>query len=867
MGILTTRPLPYAARVLAIAALYYVSAKLGFTLAFVADQVTAVWPPAGLSLASVLLFGYRVWPGILAGAFAANLTTNEPAAVAFSIAAGNTLEALAGAWLLRRVLGFDNSLERIRDVVGLVVLAAAVSTALSATIGVVTLCLAGMQPWSSFRLLWSEWWLGDALGDLLVAPALLTWSSWRRNRWPATRMAEAAAVFGSLLVVATGIFGGRIAASAHHPLEYTVFPLLIWLALRFGQAGTALAILLTSTVAISGTVAGFGPFGGGPPHTSLVLLQVFNGVMAATALLLGAAMAERATRDRRRGADYAVTRILAGARTLDEAAPHILRAICERLDWDVGGLWVVEPEARRLRCVEVVRMPAVEGRRFEDLSRTLAFAPGEGLPGRVWAAGQPSWIKDVVVDDNFPRAPVAIQEGLHGAVAFPILLGDEVLGVVEFFSRAVRQPDADLLQMFATVGAQVGQFIDRARQAEARAALLERERSARAEAETLAADLRRANEAKDEFLALLGHELRNPLAPVRNAIEVLRLRGAADAPTLRMYEIMARQVKHLTRLVDDLLDISRITRGRIELRNETLDLGAVVASAIDAARPLLDEHRHRLEAAPLGPPALVHVDALRMEQVFSNLLANAARYTPPGGTIAVSVTKDGNEAVARVRDNGIGIPPEMTERVFELFTQAETLPDTLHQGLGIGLTLVRRLVGLHGGRVTARSDGRGKGSEFEVRIPLAAGPSVPAGSAAPAAEGRVGRRILIVDDNADSAESLALVLQMRGHDVRTAHDGPSGLEDARTRTPEVALLDIGLPGMSGYDVAKAMRPAGATRPLLIALTGYGQAEDRRRSEEAGFDMHLVKPVDLALLDRVLAGLDPAKASVAGVRQA
>jgi integral membrane sensor domain MASE1 len=460
--------------VAALAAVYFVAARLGLTLAFVAEQVTTVWPPAGIALAAVLIFGYRIWPGVLAGAFLANLTTSVPAVVAGAIAIGNTLEALAGAWLLRRIVGFDKGLERIRDVLGLVVLGAALSTTVSATIGSTTLCLAGLQPWSFFRALWWDWWLGDAMGDLLVAPALLTWPAWRRIRWPARRAVEAAAALACLVLVTAGIFGGRLALAAH-PLEYTLFPVLIWVALRFGQPGTALAILVASTVAISGTVAGYGPFGGLPLHESLVLLQVFNGVMATTALLLGAAMAERATREWRRAADYAVTQILAEAKTLADAAPGILKAVCQSLGWDVGILWTVEVGAERLRFVSAWHVPSVEVGKFVEASRTTPFGPGVGLPGRVWSGARPFCIEDVVVDDNFPRAPVALQEGLHSAVGFPILLRDEVLGVIEFFSREIRRPDADLVQMFATVGGQVGQFMDRERSAEARARLLDSE--------------------------------------------------------------------------------------------------------------------------------------------------------------------------------------------------------------------------------------------------------------------------------------------------------------------------------------------------------------------------------------------------------
>jgi len=717
-------------RIVAITAVYFVAARLGFSLASMAEQVTTVWPPAGIALAAVLIFGYRVWPGILAGALLANLTASETVPVAAVIAVGNTLEAVAGAWLLRRLVGFDRSLERIRDVLGLVVLAAVASTMISATIGVTTLCAAGLQPWSAFRALWLDWWLGDALGDLLVAPALLTWPGWRRIRWPARRRLEAAAAFACLLLVTAGIFGGGVAAAAHHPLEYTIFPVLTWVALRFGQPGTAVSILAASTLAISGTVSGLGPFAGATAHESLVLLQAFNAVMGTTALLLGAAMAERATRERRRAADYAVTQILAEARTLAEAAPRILQAVCESLRWDVGLLWTVDPDARRLRLVELWHVPSVPVRAFEELSRTTVFVAGLGLPGRVWSQARPACIDDVVVDANFPRAPAALEAGLHGGVAFPVMLREEVVGVIEFFSREIRRPDADLLQMFATIGGQVGQFMDRQRSAEARARLLESEGAAREWAEALSEDLRRASEAKDEFLAVLAHELRNPLAPLRNALEVLRLRGLADPDTVRMHAIMERQVKHLARLVDDLLDVSRITRGRIELKKEPTDLAALVAAAADGLQGVFEQSAHRLSIALPESPVVLDVDPVRVEQVLTNLLANAARFTPRGGRIDLTVEREGGEAVIRVRDNGIGIRAEMVPRIFDLFAQADRLPGEIAQGLGIGLTLVQRLVELHGGRAVARSGGRGQGSEFEVRLPLSL---ATLASAAPAA--------------------------------------------------------------------------------------------------------------------------------------
>jgi len=336
----------------------------------------------------------------------------------------------------------------------------------------------------------------------------------------------------------------------------------------------------------------------------------------------------------------------------------------------------------------------------------------------VWSGARPAWIEDLVLDANFPRAPAALEAGLHGGVGFPVMLREEVVGVIEFFSREIRRPDADLVQMFGTIGGQVGQFMDRQRSAEARARLLESEADARQWAEALSEDLRRAGQAKDEFLAVLGHELRNPLAPLRNALEVLRLRGLADPQTARMHAIMERQVKHLARLVDDLLDVSRITRGRIELKKETTDVAALVAAAAEGLQSVFEQSAHSFSIALPESPVVLDADPVRVEQVLTNLLANAARFTPRGGRIDLTVERDGSDAVIRVRDNGIGITQEMVPRVFELFAQADRVPGEVPQGLGIGLTLVRRLVELHGGRVEARSGGRGQGSEFEVRLPL-----------------------------------------------------------------------------------------------------------------------------------------------------
>jgi PAS domain S-box-containing protein len=367
--------------------------------------------------------------------------------------------------------------------------------------------------------------------------------------------------------------------------------------------------------------------------------------------------------------------------------------------------------------------------------------------------------------------------------------------------------------------------------------------------------LKEADRRKDEFLAMLAHELRNPLAPVSNALQILKLSGVDPAAAERARGMMERQVEHLVRLVDDLLDVSRIMRGKIELRRGPVELSAVVARAVETAQPVVEAEGHRLTVSLPPEPLWLDGDLVRLAQVVGNLINNAAKYTEGGGTIRVAADREGNEAVLRVRDTGIGIAPNLLPRIFDMFVQAERRTRDARGGLGIGLTLVRRLVEMHGGSVVAHSEGPGKGSEFVVRLPLL---PRPAGAAAPQTAGRRNaapppRRILVVDDSADAADSLAMMLRLDGHDVRVARDGPRALELAAADPPDVALLDIGMPGMDGYEVARRFRADPALRDvLLVAVTGWGQEDDRRRTREAGFDHHLVKPVETGVLESLLA---------------
>jgi PAS domain S-box-containing protein len=372
---------------------------------------------------------------------------------------------------------------------------------------------------------------------------------------------------------------------------------------------------------------------------------------------------------------------------------------------------------------------------------------------------------------------------------------------------------------------------------------------------------RQADKHKDEFLAILAHELRNPLAPATNALHILQLK-APPIPELQWArEVIATQIQRMTRLIDDLMDVSRITSNKLTLRIERVELARVIEEALTTSRPFIDESQHKFSLVLPKQPVLLNADLVRMAQVLSNLLINAAKYTNPGGTISLRVERQDGEAVITIKDSGIGIPPELLPKIFDMFMQGDRTMTRTHGGLGIGLTLVKRLVEMHGGSVEAWSEGKDKGSQFTIRVPALVDPrnrerdAIPADDSMPKGH----RRILIVDDNELSANSLSILLGMAGNETRTAYDGAEAVATAETFRPDVVLLDLGLPLMDGYETCTRIRQQPWGKDILVvALTGWGQAEDRRRSTEAGFDRHIVKPADPVQLMKMLAELEAAK---------
>ena len=459
----------------------------------------------------------------------------------------------------------------------------------------------------------------------------------------------------------------------------------------------------------------------------------------------------------------------------------------------------------------------------------------------------------------------ALQRAITGPILAVTDVARQVIERRDFSLRVTKTTHDEVGYLVDAFNAMVAEVGRRADALEASNESLQRETAERREAEEA---LRIANRRKDEFLAMLAHELRNPLAPLRNALEILKRRGADAAVAKEAREMMERQLRQMVRLVDDLLDVSRITTGKLTLRTQVVALQDVIRSAIDTARPLIDRRRHTLTV--VLPPEPLHVDAdpTRLAQVFSNLLNNAANYTEEGGSIELRASGDADDITVSVRDNGIGIAADMLGAVFRLFAQADASLERVQGGLGVGLTLARHLVELHQGSIEAKSQGIGHGSEFVVRLPRARQADEVQSLAAPATgapriagelsqhlarEGA--KRILVADDNVDFAMSVEAILAPLGHDVRVVHDAAAALAVAAQFAPQIALLDIGLPGCNGYELARKLRRLPQTaESLLVAITGWGQEDDRRRSREAGFDTHLVKPVEPSqLID--IAGAD------------
>jgi PAS domain S-box-containing protein len=582
--------------------------------------------------------------------------------------------------------------------------------------------------------------------------------------------------------------------------------------------------------------------------------------------ILGASMfareiSERKQNEKRLSMQYTLTRILAEFATLSDAVPLILQVICEGIGWDLGVLWIYDRTDGQLHCLELWHMPLVTVPEFEAITRSFAFKPGFGLPGRVLLSGIPLWIPDVTADDSFTRSPVASLENLHAAFCFPIRFGSEVLGAIEFFSQDRRESDEVLLHSMATVGAQIGQFIERERAQKARAQLLAREQEARKQAEE-------ASRLKDEFLATISHELRTPLTSMLGWVQMLRSGKLDPSMAVRALETIERNVKSQAQLIEDLLDISRITTGRLRLEIRPLDPASVINAAVDAVRPAADAKNIRIQTIFDSDAGPISGDYERLQQVVWNLLSNSIKFTPKGGRVQIQLERVNSHVEINVSDTGQGIKIEFLPYIFDRFTQADSSNTRSFGGIGMGLAIVKSIIEMHGGTVAALSKGEGHGSTFTVKLPLMAirqedveleqaSGYISGDSSLECPPVLEGLKILVVDDEIDTCEMLKAMFEHCGAQVEIANSAAKAIESIDRHVPDILVSDIGMPGDTGYELIRQIRerePKQGGKIPAVALTAFARVEDRMKVLSAGFQMHVPKPVEPAELITIVASL-------------
>ena len=665
---------------LLIAIVYFAGAELGLSLASVHENVTPVWPPTGIAIASLLIFGLRVWPGVFLGALAENLLTSIPIASTLGIAIGNTLEAVVAWYLLSRSKGWRKSFDSVGDVLTFVVYAAVLAPLVSATIGGLSVCFGDPNQWARFWNLWLTWWMGDGFGALIVSPLLLSWSMSRsidREDIP-----EIAGLFVLLLIVVLIIFGGWFPGPVKtYPLAYLCLPCLLWAALRFDQRIVTAAILLMAGVAVWGAKHGYGPFVQPSRNVTLLLLISFVGLSSLMTLLVAAVTTERQKAEAEKwklGSELELHR-----RRVEDIVSHVPGVV-----WEAWG----KPDAANQRIDFV----------SNHVEKMLGYSKEE------WLSTPNFWLTIVHPDDRERAAAEAaaiFASGIGGTSRFRWLHKDGHEIWVEGQSIVVCDESGPVGMRGVTMD------ITAAVEAEIeRAELLERESHARQQAEE-------ASRLKEEFLATVSHELRTPLNAVVGWSRLLHS-GQLDADGVRhAVEVIERNAASQRQIIEDLLDVSRIVSGKLRISTQPVDLLLIIHAAIDAVQPAAEAKEIEIATHVAAPDAIVRADSERLQQVFWNLLANAVKFTPSGGTVDVYLERNGPLAEIRIEDSGPGVPAEFLPRIFERFSQADGSSTRKHGGLGLGLAIVRHLVELHGGTVSAANRKSG-GAVLTVKLPV-----------------------------------------------------------------------------------------------------------------------------------------------------
>ena len=675
------KTLPLVGLNLFLAVVYYAAAELGLSLASLHSNVTPVWPPAGIAIASLLIFGRQLWPGIFLGALAANLPTNIPAISAVGIAVGNTAQALIAYWLLFRVVRWRGTLESVNEVLRLVLCAALLAPFVSATIGSLSLCLGGAAEWNRFTQLWLTWLMGDGFGALIVAPLLLSWSKSGKlgaGEWP-----ELASLFLLLMIVVLMVFAGWFPGAVKtYPLAYLCLPCLLWAALRFDQRMVTTSIVVMAALAVWGAGKGYGPFVQRNPNVSLLLLMSFLGTGSLMTLVVGALMNER--RKAEADKDRLMSQLEVQRRRIEDIVAQVPGVV-----WEVWG----KPDATPQRIDFI----------SSHVEKMLGYSREEWL-------STPNFGLQVVHPDDRERAvaeaAAIFASGKGGTSRFRLLHKDGHEVWVEAQSIVVSDETGPLGMRGVTLD------ITPAVRAEIeRGELLKRESHARAQAEE-------ASRLKEEFLATVSHELRTPLNAVVGWSRLLRGGQLDPAAASHAIEIVERNALMQKQIVEDLLDVSRIVTGKLRINTQPIDLLLVVHAAIDAIRPAAEAKEIQIRSHFDAPDVIVRADVERLQQVFWNLLANAVKFTPARGTIDIYLRQEDSLAEVRIEDSGPGVPPEFLPRIFDRFSQADGSITRKYGGLGLGLAIVRHLVELHGGTVSARNRDEEGGAILTVSLPV-----------------------------------------------------------------------------------------------------------------------------------------------------
>jgi PAS domain S-box-containing protein len=671
------KPAPLIGLNVFLAIVYFAAAELGLSLASVHSNVTPVWPPAGIAIASLLIFGLRLWPGIFVGAFAANLLTSIPVPAALGIAFGNTLLALVAYWLLLRFARWRRSLDSVSEVMNFVVCAAVIAPLVSATIGSLSLWLAGAK---EFTPLWLTWWMGDGFGALIVGSLLLSWS--RPEKLEVRKLAEIASLFVLLFIVSLVVFGGWFPGPVKtYPLAYLCLPCLLWAALRFDQRIVTAGIVVMAALAVWGANNGYGPFVQPNPNVSLLLLISFVGTTSLMTLVVGAVTSER--RKAEADKDKLGSELEHHRRRIEDIVAHVPGVV-----WEAWG----KPDERNQRIDFV----------SDHVETMLGYSCQE------WLAIPNFWLQVVHPDDRERAAAEAaaiFASGKGGSSRFRWLHKDGHEVWVEARSIVVCDETGPVGMRGVTmdITAAVRAEIERAE-------LLRRESHAREQAEE-------ASRLKEEFLATVSHELRTPLNAVVGWSRLLRAGQLDEAGANHAIEIIERNAFMQKQIIEDLLDVSRIVTGKLRINTEPIDLLLVIHAAIDAIRPAAEAKEIDIRTHFDTADVMVRADVERLQQVFWNLLANAVKFTPARGTIDVSLSQYDSLAEVRIEDSGPGVPADFLPRIFERFSQADGSSTRKHGGLGLGLAIVRHLVELHGGTVSASNRDENGGAVLTVSLP------------------------------------------------------------------------------------------------------------------------------------------------------